>query len=159
MKFISLSQEKFTMVDDDLFEYLNQFKWCYHNKGYVVRNSIKDPLSKKHLIRLHHIVIGVISLPRVLGLVVDHIDGNKLNNQRANLRVVTQRKNTQNQKRHRAGSLVGTTFRKRDKVWQVTIRIDGKKNYIGTFSTELEAHEAYIATSKNSTSQIDKNEV
>jgi hypothetical protein len=89
---------------------------------------------------------------------IDHIDGNKLNNLISNLRVVTHRQNMQNLVSHRAGQLVGASRRENRKPsfmeyvrgarggerWGSRIFINGKKKHLGIFSTELEAHTAYI---------------
>jgi HNH endonuclease len=74
---------------------------------------------------------------------LDHINGNKLDNRIENLREASHRENQQNQKRHRAGKLVGASFNKNDKKWCAYIRINNKGKYLGSFSTEREAHEAY----------------
>lgn len=74
---------------------------------------------------------------------LDHIDGNPSNNHISNLREADNRQNQNNQKRHRNGNLVGTTFSK-SKKWLSQININNKKKYLGTFSTEIEAHEAYL---------------
>ncbi len=75
--------------------------------------------------------------------VIDHIDGNGLNNRMSNLRNITTRKNLQNTKRHRNGKLVGAHFHKKENRWRSTINIQGTKITLGRFKTELEAHERY----------------
>lgn len=77
---------------------------------------------------------------------IDHIDGDKHNNKIQNLRDVTRRINQGNQKTHRAGRLVGTTFLKTcpDNPWQAQIELNRKSIYLGCFQTEEEAHAAYV---------------
>ena len=72
-----------------------------------------------------------------LGEIIDHIDGNKLNNQRSNLRICTQSQNCANR------TAKGYSFNKRDKRWFSRIEVNHKKIYLGTFNTEAEAKEAY----------------
>lgn len=67
------------------------------------------------------------------GLVVDHIDGNKINNKVSNLRYVTRSYNGRNRV-----ALKGCTQTKGG-MWSATIRIDGKSIYLGTFPTQNEA--------------------
>ena len=79
---------------------------------------------------------------------VDHIDGEKTNNDISNLRVVTDRANSQNLKCHRNGKLVGACFEHRlahrEKSWKSHIRINGILKHLGHFKTEVEAHERYM---------------
>lgn len=152
MKEIELTQGKVSLVDDDLFDYLNQFNWCAHfdsHNWYAIRrSSVKDdPNGKSFTMSLHHLVIGITRLPRILGLETDHIDGNGLNNQRSNLRIVPTRKNSQNREIHRNGKLVGAIFSNdqfRNKPWMTRITINGKAKNLGYFKTEEDAHNVYL---------------
>ena len=135
---IPLTQGRFTQVADDMFEFLNSFKWYYHN-GYAER-TVKNPDGKQITEYMHWYVIGK-PLP---GFVTDHVDGNRANNQLENLKIVTVRQNAQNSHTHRAGRLVGTTYFKQRQKWMARIRIDGKKKYLGLFESELAAHQAYL---------------
>src|SRR5258708_367304 len=83
-------------VDNLDFEYLNQFKWCAYwspkvKNFYTIRN-LRISKNKRITQYMHHLVVGVISLPRILKLVTDHKDGNTLNNVRKNLQIVEVRK-------------------------------------------------------------------
>lgn len=85
------------------------------------------------------------------GMDVDHIDGNKLNNAWANLRVVDKRTNNQNLRRARTGSrsgLIGAHWDGSVNKWLAGIRINGRNTYIGRFDTPEEAHAAYIAAKR-----------
>ena len=137
MRLIMLTQGYFAQVSDHMFEFLNQFKWCYLNGGYAVRKVTID--GKQTLEYMHHYVIG----KPLKGFVVDHANGDTLDNQLENLRIVTQRQNSQNRKSHRAGRLVGTTYNKLAKKWQSCIKIDGKQKHLGLFDSEIKAHQAY----------------
>ena len=75
---------------------------------------------------------------------IDHIDGDPTNNRIENLRVVTIRENQQNRIEHRNGHLVGTCWNKRAKRWVAHIYIKGQNKHLGLFSTQEEAHEAYL---------------
>ena len=85
-------------------------------------------------------------------LQVDHLDGNRINNTKDNLRLVTNRQNTQNRVIHREGRLQGTTLNKAKKKWEAKIRIGGEQIFLGSYETELQAHEAYL----KACSMIDK---
>lgn len=79
--------------------------------------------------------------------VIDHINGNPSDNRIVNLRNVTHAQNMQNKSRHRSGRLLGTTKTDSNR-WQSKIRVNRKDIHIGTFDTELEAHEAYLNYAK-----------
>jgi hypothetical protein len=85
---------------------------------------------------------------------IDHIDGNKLNNSIANLRDVSAGVNAQNKRIARRGKkyspLLGVTRDKKGKgSWFAQIVIDSRPQRIGTFATEGEAHEAYLAAKRS----------
>ena len=94
---------------------------------------------KNYLIHRLIYFIETKTWPKIL----DHIDGNKLNNNFTNLRSTTNRENLQNKKRHRNGSLPGCWFDKTRNVWRSEIQVNGKKIYLGSFSNETEANNKY----------------
>jgi hypothetical protein len=83
--------------------------------------------------------------------VVDHINGNRIDNRFSNLRHIPWRKNCQNKIKNRKGKSPGVTFRKDcpDRPWLAGIKIDNKSYTLGFFKTEQEASEAYLAACKN----------
>ena len=81
---------------------------------------------------------------RSLPTMIDHINGDSLDNRIQNLRTSASRKNQQNQRRHREGKLVGASFHKASQTWRAVVKIEGKQIYLGLFNTELEAHQRYV---------------
>jgi len=75
------------------------------------------------------------------GYVVDHIDGNGLNNRRCNLRVCTRRQNQANQGPRGGSSRFVGVYRHKNK-WEAGIRCRGKRYYLGLFDDEVEAAKA-----------------
>ena len=87
---------------------------------------------------LHRLLLGSAVL-------VDHRDGNGLNNQRSNLRPATHAQNLQNT-RKRAGTtsrFKGVCWNKKKQAWVAFIKHEGKKKYLGCFSSEEVAARAY----------------
>lgn len=86
----------------------------------------------------------------------DHRDGDPSNNRFANLREATQTQNQHNTKTHggrkrKYGTLKGAYFStdlRKTKSWYSQIQVDGKRICLGTFSTEAEAHAAYVVAAK-----------
>ncbi len=129
----------FTQVDDEDFDFLNQWKWCAHttrhNRTYVDRRDVRSNKS----IFLHK---EIMKPPT--GLVVDHIDGNPLNNQKQNLRVCTRSENIRNRVKKTAKSISrykGVSIVKGK--FQVTIHKDKKSIHLGRFEKEIDAAKAY----------------
>jgi hypothetical protein len=82
------------------------------------------------------------------GFVVDHINGDPLDNRKSNLRVCTQAENLRN--RRKRAKPTSSKFKgvsrhtiSRQKPWLAKIKSDGKTIYLGTFETEEQAAEAY----------------
>lgn len=110
----------------------------------------------------YHAVIWILhngDIPN--GLIIDHYDGNKINNNIENLRLVTNRENQNNTRNNRNGRLPGCHFFKRDKKWLAQISLNGGLNpiHLGLYETEQEAHDIYFFVLKNIDNLNTKNEV
>jgi hypothetical protein len=140
MKRIPLSQGKFALVDDDDFEWLNQWKWRLDLKGgYAVRNVRMGK-------RIPRIYMHKLILNPPKGLFTDHINHDKLDNRRSNLRMCTTSQNGANrlkQTKVSSSKFKGVTWHKRDGVWQVMLRKNGRAIFIGYFGNEEEAAMKY----------------
>lgn len=123
MKIIPLTQNQVTFVDDDTFDLLNQHAW-YYKDGYAARNSEGD---FRTTIRMHQHII-----PLQEGFQIDHIDRNGLNNQRNNLRLVTNSFNGQNviRKDNKSG-YKGVTWFPNTRKWRAAITFNKKTITIG----------------------------
>lgn len=78
---------------------------------------------------------------------IDHIDGDRINNKIENLRHVSRAVNMHNLKsahRDNAQKLLGAFHKKGSKVYFSRIHINGKSKYIGTYSSAIDAHQAYL---------------
>jgi hypothetical protein len=151
MKLISLTQGQFVMVDDKNYDWLNQWKWCAHQKGntyYVVRNARSE--DRKHIqIHMHRLIMNT---PK--DMEVDHIDHNGLNCLEENMRNCTHQQNLQNRSASGKSKYKGVSFttkwwgRKLSTYIGACIRVGGKTNHLGTFKTEEEAARAYDIAAK-----------
>ncbi|AUO64067.1 hypothetical protein WM46_04465 [Citrobacter freundii complex sp. CFNIH2] len=94
-------------------------------------------------LRAHRIAFFMVygEQPRV----VDHIDGDILNNRIANLRAASLKENQQNRKSKQGSSskFIGVRWKKQCSKWNAEITIRGKKKHIGYFDSEEEAAKAY----------------
>lgn len=138
-KTIELTQGKFAQVDDEDFERLNQYNW-YFNCGYAMRH-LYDPITQKTTkMRMHR---EIMKAPK--GIDVDHINGNRLDNRRENLRLDPDRKNTQNQglSKNSTSGYKGVSWSKASSCWVARIKVKNKKIHLGLFDTLTDAAKAY----------------
>ena len=132
---IPLTQGRETLVDAEDVEFLGKFNWRWDRRkspiGYASR------LSSNYSMHRH-----LTKCPE--GYVVDHINGNSLDNRKENLRIATNRENCQNKASHRSGRLCGASFRKDIRKWESAIHVNNIKKHLGMFKTQYEAHQAYM---------------
>jgi len=146
MKQIPLTKGKFALVDDEDYKYLNQFKW-WAKKGkknfYAVRKNYS--YKKPKLIRMHR---EIMNPPE--NMFIDHINHNGLDNQRKNLRIVTNQQNMMNQqlRKNTSSKFKGVRFFKLNKLWQSYIGHNQKQIHIGFFKKEIDAAIAYNQKAK-----------
>jgi len=144
MKTIPLTQGKVALVDDEDYEELMKHKWYASHEGNGWYAKRKGPRhgGRQTMIYMHRALMAGDS-----PLEVDHINGDGLDNRRANLRLVTKSGNARNRQGHRAGRLVGTELMrdgKRSKPWKSQIFDTGCMRHLGYFATEQEAHERFL---------------
>jgi hypothetical protein len=142
MKEIQLTQGKVTLVDDDDFEYLNQWKWYVNNlsgKFYVIRNHRENKKFVAQLL-MHRFIMNPSK-----GLVVDHLNGDTLDNRKCNLRVCTYSQNRMNSTKtiYNKSGYKGVYWHKLGKKWVSTIELNKTKHYLGLFYDIKEAAKAY----------------
>lgn len=142
---IRLTRGKFTIVDADDFEKLNKHKWHLTWDGYASR-SVSIGNGKKTAVSMHRQIMAPQGK-----ILVDHINRNPLDNRKANLRFATHSQNSMNcrmQKRNATSKYKGVRFIKRVNRWTVRIAYNKKQKYLGTFTDEKEAAEAYNEAAK-----------
>jgi len=141
VKEIILTQGYSTIVDDDDYDLLNSWRWKVYKSSktcYAFRN-IKENGKFKCL----HMSRVILNPPK--NYVVDHINGNGLDNRRCNLRVVTHRQNHQNLhiNKNNGSKYPGVSYHKAGNAWQARIAINGKEIYLGLAKSEYEAFLIY----------------
>ena len=112
--------------------------------NYISVGLCKD--GKPKTITVHKLVAYAFLNHKPCGyeLVVNHIDTNPTNNNLNNLEVTTQRKNTNKKHIKSSSKYVGVCWNKKSKKWKAAIKIEDKIKYLGLFTDEKEAAQAYI---------------
>ena len=145
---IKLTRGKYAIVDADDFERLNQYKWHWAHPGYA-----KRLVSDRSGIRRRQVGVYMHRMVRTApdGMVVDHINREKLDNRKANLRVATRRQNGWNRKFKRKGGKThynGIRWDRNKQTWQVRLTINGRRESFGYYADEEAAAKAYDRIAK-----------
>lgn len=139
MKTIQLTQNKITLVDDEDYEYLSQWKWnAFKTKnGFYAARCIWVNKKPKN-IYMHRLIMNTEK-----GLMCDHIDHDTLNNQKSNLRNCTRQQNQLNKNLycHSKNKYKGMTYH--TGAYTVSVNYQNKRYYLGRFKDEIEAAKAY----------------
>lgn len=142
MKQIEVKNGLYALVDDEDYAAI-QKRWHLDSGGYVTRLTSRNDLNKngrRKVVFLHRVIMNARN-----GEMVDHINHNKLDNRKENLRIVNKSQNainskvrTDNKSGHR-----GVYFEKRSGKWVSEIRVGGKKYWLGRYANKLAASREY----------------
>lgn len=145
VKKIPLTRGKFALVDDQDFEWLNQWKWyakeSMGGRFYAARKVQIARINGKQKMKTLGMHRFLMNPPEEK--VVDHINGNTLDNRKENLRVVSQHQNLQNRNKAKSSKYPGVYWHKNEKKWRARIQIRGKRKSLGNFNSEKKAAAAY----------------
>lgn len=136
------------IADDEDNEMLANYAWRLHTDGYAVSNFYEPRDARKkmshdnrvnRIVRMHRIVMGAQR-----GQEVDHINGDRLDNRRGNLRIVTSSQNKMNsaiRKDNRTGHK-GVFYERTRGQWLAYVKVSGKCIFRRRFRTKQQAIEA-----------------
>lgn len=142
VKLIPLTMGKNAIVDAVDYEELSTHNWCakwngYNEDYYAIRNAGVLPNNKR--ISMHRHILNISDMR-----IVDHINGDTLDNRRNNLRICTHQQNLFNSKRNikNTSGYKGVSLSKGK--WSVRYRDDGRYKYGGSFTEKNDAAQFYI---------------
>jgi hypothetical protein len=144
MQLIPISNGQFAKVDDEDFDLVKDYHWHMDGAGYartnVWRNNRKDSAP-----RMHRLIISDVET----SLHIDHVNGDKLDNRRSNLRVTTCSQNLMNRgpQSNNLSGYKGVVFDRARNKWRAEICVNRKRKYLGRYDTPEEAAVAYNAAS------------
>ena len=147
-KTIPLTQGFVCIVDDADYEWINARKWKASPEGptcVYANRTVHGPNGRSSQERMHRIIAGAKE-----GELVDHINGDTLDNRRSNLRIADASHNSCNRKsvRGSSSSFKGITWHRGVRKWQAAIKAHGRQHYLGVFASEVDAAKAYDAAAR-----------
>lgn len=139
MRTIPLADGRVAVVDDDDYERFAKHKWYTHDDYATRKSSRASP--PRLTVRMHREVVGAGP-----GVIVDHINGDRLDNRKSNLRIASTFINARN-RRLNSNNKSGAKGVRRSKQgrWVAEIKAENQTTYLGTFATVQEAADAYDA--------------
>jgi hypothetical protein len=149
---IPLSKGKVALVDDEDFDWLNEMSWHCSVTNEATRHYSVDVDGKRRwqTFRMHRVIMEAEK-----GEIVDHINGDRLDNRRANLRVTDRSGNARNRKKEtkrktssRFKGVTRKTGRRQGGKWAAQIAIDGGKISLGVHEDEEIAARIYDAAAR-----------
>jgi hypothetical protein len=131
-----LKHGEVTVIDDDDYPLVAAYRWRLNCDGYAVTHRMVG--SRVETVFMHRIINGTPE-----GKITDHIDRDKLNNRRKNLRTADHSMNSLNSKPH---SRNRSGFRGVSRVgnrWRAVLTLNGRQEHLGYFDEPVEASRAY----------------
>jgi len=139
MTYIELTNGGRVTVDDEDLEMLSGYTWWSDHKGYAISER------KGKAVRMHRLIMGCPS-----GSQVDHINHDKRDNRKSNLRVCSAAQNQHNRLNYKSNlsGLKGVGWHKATQSWRARIQVEGVQIHLGTFKKKEAAYEAYKNAAK-----------
>lgn len=114
--------------------------WAVSSDGYAVNTYTRH--NKRHTIKMSRLILGMADDDERQ---CDHMNRDRLDNRRANLRIATPSENSYNRQYPSSTGLLGVSVEKRCpgsvKIYKAHVQYNGKKLNLGRFCTPQEAHE------------------
>lgn len=142
---IELSDGSFALVDHEAYTLVAAINWHHTNNGYARGYAGKKLGGPGEYVRMHRFILGLsTSDPRE----VDHINGDRLDNRRANLRICSRTENGRNLTiySNNSSGFKGVDWHKG--AWRARIKVNKQSNLLGYFSTSEAAYAAYCEAAK-----------
>lgn len=151
MKLIRLTQNQYAIIDDEDFERVSQYKWMARKDRYgfyAAKGLYKGKVNGKYKTNFTHMHRFLLKIEDP-DMIVDHKNGDTLDNRKENLRIATKQQNNRNITKTKSNNTSGYrgVVERKDTAgtakWRVRIGVNGKKKNVGQYSTAEDAARAY----------------
>lgn len=134
---ICLCNNKSTYIDKEDFDLVKKDKWTISTDGYAISSS-GEYIHK----RLHRVVMNELDTKNI----IDHINRNKLDNRKSNLRITTDQQNSFNQskRKNNTSGIIGVSWWNRDNNWMAQIKYNYKRYFLGYYDNIDDAIKARL---------------
>lgn len=135
-RWVALTKGAFALVDDDDHASMDAHTWTLSRDGYAFRQIHNGPR-----VTMHRVIIAATRDQSV-----DHANGNRLDNRRANLRVATQSQNMANTRKKsnaRQSKFKGIQWNRGTEKWDAMIAVEGRRSYLGSATDPADAAKLY----------------
>lgn len=128
---VKLNDENYMLCDIEDWDRFKGHYWFINDTGYAVCETMKTGK-----LRFHKLVTGTTA-----EVIIDHINRNKLDNRKCNLRIATKEVNGINRglQSNNTTGYKGVYFDKRRRVWKAWVKVSGKLITLGSYPTKEEA--------------------
>lgn len=140
---IQLPDGSITLIDS-VDSDLAKLKWRLSSPGYAHRTKSQN--YKRISIALHRLILErVVGRPLLKDDCADHINGDRLDNRRANLRLASRDENSRNRGMHKnsKSGYKGVSWSQKLSKWQAFITTNSRKKFLGRFNDIKDAARAY----------------
>jgi hypothetical protein len=144
---IYMGGKDWTILDREDYYKFGNIKWALggrKNNFYAI-GGIRNKDGELEKVSLHRLILNPPE-----NKLVDHRNGNGLDNRRENLRLATHAQNMLNRRKQKntSSKFIGVYFDKQTGKWRAKIKVNSKTMHIGRFDSELQAALAYDRTAK-----------
>lgn len=142
-KHIPLTRGQSALVSDADYDWLNQWRWLVVGPGYAGR--FEGPKGAHRMVYMHRAVLDAQPGQRV-----DHINGDRLDNRRENLRLVSGSQNQQNRRlaSHSTSGYKGVCWHRGTRKWHTRITVNRKRIHLGYYEDLETAALVYDAAAR-----------
>lgn len=129
----------YAIIDAEDLPLVSCRRWCLDGNNYAAAMIRINGIGYK--VKMHRLLLGLQPGDKMNG---DHINRNRLDNRKSNLRILTKKENSKNMSKFRdsTSSYRGVFWDKQSNRWRANITVDGKQTRIGIFKNELDAAHA-----------------